>query len=154
CYWPWNTLKRAAKRPEATSPASRLSWPNFATPESPISPPCRTPTTRQTTRRSADLKPASQLEQQLERIDTGVVAVAELDRIGIVADRLHSCNCQRPSVAGREDWQEAGWRLGLRSLLATACAWASIAQLTHRVFSALTVAPLNHQAAIAAARKV
>ena len=45
----------------------------------------------------------AQFPQKLNRVDARVVAVAERNRVGVVADRPHRLNLQWPGLIDRED---------------------------------------------------
>ena len=50
--------------------------------------------------------PCSQSTQELERIDAGVVAIAEGDPVSIVANCFDSLDTQRPCLGGRQHGQQ------------------------------------------------
>ena len=61
--------------------------------------------------------PCSQSTQELERIDAGVVAIAEGDPVSIVANWFNSLDTQRPCLGGRQHGQHGQQRRRLPVVL-------------------------------------
>src|SRR5579872_5074976 len=85
--------------------------------------------------------------QKLERIDPRFVSVAEIDLVGVVANRRHGGCSHRSSFFGLQNVEDGG-RL---SSFGPACgAWAAIAQCAPRYPMRGTVVPFDEECVVVA----
>jgi hypothetical protein len=84
--------------------------------------------------------------QRVECVNSGVMPIAEVDRVGIVSDGFHRDNSQRLGFGGGNDRQLKRRRGRSIPLFAASGAWASIAKLADRIVADLAIAPSDAKA--------
>ena len=84
--------------------------------------------------------------QRLERENARVVAIAEVDRIGVIAHGFHGRDSQRLSLGRGDDGKlQRRWRRGV-AFFATGGAGAFVAQFADCVVADLAIAPGDAEA--------